>query len=190
MAVSYLTDLVDQWIELGCLVSPLHQGGQQQRQLHQQVQSVRNKLLELETLVLAIGVDGDFQLNLNKIHQLKAQVESEKESLLQVNVDVHSRVVQQPTSTASNNLKEDVAGLYQTWERLTIKITEKEALLEEAEHTWKEFQDQLLNLKAEIAADQQKVKSFINLQKSCDSLQTTPESSLEPCQSRKCQKSN
>ena len=34
-----------------------------------------------------------FQLNLSKIHQLKAQVDAEKESLLNVNVAVHSCVV-------------------------------------------------------------------------------------------------
>lgn len=174
--------MVDQWVQLGNEVSPLYKEGLQQRQLYQQVQSVRNKLLELETLVLGIGVDGDFQLNLNKIHQLKAQVEAEKASLLQVNVDVHSCVAQQPSAAVGFNLKEDVSGLYQMWERLTIKVSEKETLLEDAERTFKEFQEQLFNLKAEIAADQKKVKSFIDLQQG-DSLHPTPDASLDSCQS-------
>lgn len=158
------SDLIGKWEQLDAEVLPLHQEGLQQRQLQQQVQTVRNKLLELETFLLAIGVDGDFQLNLNKIQQIKSLVEAEKDSLLQVNVDVHSCVAQQTTAVAGVNLKEDVAGLYQMWERLVMKASEKETILEEAEKTWKEFQEQLLNLKAEIAADQRKVKTFINLQ--------------------------
>lgn len=176
-------DLVDKWVQLGNEVSPLYKEGLQQRQLHQQVQAVRNKLLEHETLVLGIGVDGDFQLNLNKIRQLKIQIEAMKDLLLQVNVDVHSCVAQQPTAATGINLKEDVAGLYQMWERLTIKASEKETLLEDAERTWKDFNEQLLNLKAEIAADQKKVKSIIDLQQG-DSPQPTPDASLDSCQSR------
>ncbi len=175
--------MIEKWSQLDSEVTPVFEEGLQQRQLQQQVQSVRGKLLELETLVLATGVDGDFQLNLNKIHQIKAQVEAEKESLLQVNVDVHSCMAQQPTAATGVNLKEDVAGLYQMWERLVFKVSEKETLLEDAEKTWKEFQEQLLNLKAEIAADQKKVKSFIDLQNG-DPAQPAPEATLEPCQSR------
>lgn len=148
---------------LGSEISPLHQEVQQQRELHQQVQVARNKLLELEKLVLGIGVDGDLQINLEKILQLKAQLEKEKDSLLQVNVDVHSCVAQLDAASGLT-LKDDVAGLYQLWERLSIKTSEKEMLLEDAERTYKEFQEQLLNLQAEIAADQKKVKSFIDLQ--------------------------
>ena len=178
-------DLIEKWSLLDAEVSPLHQEGLQQRQLQQQVQSVRGKLLELETLVLATGVDGDFQLNLSKIHQIKAQVEAEKESLLQVNVDVHSCMAQQPTAAVGINLKEDVSGLYQMWERLVFKVSEKEALLEDAEKTWKEFQEQLSNLKAEIAADQKIVKTFIDLQSGDPSQQSAPDATtLEPCQSR------
>lgn len=154
---------MDKWMLLGSEISPLHQEVQQQRELHQQVQVARNKLLELEKLVLGIGVDGDLQINLEKILQLKAQLEKEKDSLLQVNVDVHSCVAQLDAASGLT-LKDDVAGLYQLWERLSIKTSEKEMLLEDAERTYKEFQEQLLNLQAEIAADQKKVKSFIDLQ--------------------------
>lgn len=144
---------------------------------------VRNKLLELENLVLGIGVDGDLQINREKIQQLKAQVDAEKDSLLQVNVDVHSCVSQQPDAPASFTLKDEVAGLYQLWERLSNKASEKDMLLEDAERTWKEFQEQLLNLKAEIAADQKKVKTFIDLQSPDSSPETPDASPLDHCQS-------
>ena len=44
------------------------------------------------------------------------------------------------------------------------KVTKKESLLTEAEQTWKDFQRQLGDLKAEIAADQKKVQSIMDLQ--------------------------
>lgn len=178
------SDLIEKWAQLDAEVAPLYQDGLQQRQLQQQVQSVRNKLLELEALALATGVDGDLQLNLKKIHHLRAQVDAEKESLLQVNVDVHSCMAQQPSIEDGVNLKEDVAGLYQMWEGLVMKVSEKEALLEDAEKTWKEFQELLLNLKAEIAADQKKVRSYIDLQ-STDSSPSGLAASLDACQSKK-----
>ena len=148
-------DLIEKWSQLDAEVSHLHQEG---LQLRQQVQSVRGRLLELETLVLAIGADGDFQRSLSKLHQIKAQVEAEKESLLQVNVAVHSCLAQQPTDAVGIILKKDVSGLYQMWERLVFKVSEKEALLEDAEKTWKEFQEQISNLKAKIDADQRIVR--------------------------------
>ena len=148
-------DLIEKWSQLDAEVSHLHQEG---LQLRQQVQSVRGRLLELETLVLAIGADGDFQRSLSKMHQIKAQVEAEKESLLQVNVAVHSCLAQQPTDAVDVILKKDVSGLYQIWERLVFKVSEKEALLEDAEKTWKEFQEQISNLKAKIDADQRIVR--------------------------------
>ena len=148
-------DLIEKWSQLDAEVSHLHQEG---LQLRQQVQSVRGRLLELETLVLAIGADGDFQLSLSIMHQIKAQVEAEKESLLQVNVAVHSCLAQQPTDAVGIILKKDVSGLYQMWERLVFKVSEKEALLEDAEKTWKEFQEQISNLKAKIDADQRIVR--------------------------------
>jgi chromosome segregation ATPase len=95
---------------------------------------------------------------------LKAQVDAEKESLLNVNVAVHSCIVEQSTQGKGINLKEDVAALYQIWEHLMNKVTKKESLLTEAEQTWKDFQRQLGDLKAEIAADQKKVRSLIELQ--------------------------
>lgn len=146
--------------EVGCL----HQEAAQQRQLQLQVQSVKNKLHELEVLVSEAGVHGDFQLNLSKIHQLKSQIDAEKESLLNVNVAVHSCIVEQPSQGKGINLKEDVAALYQIWEHLMNKVTKKESLLTEAEQTWKDFQRQLGDLKAEIAADQKKVQSIMDLQ--------------------------
>ena len=151
-------DLIEKWSQLDAEVSHLHQEGLQLRQLQQQVQSVRGRLLELQTLVLAIGADGDFQRSLSKMHQIKAQVEAEKESLLQVNVAVHSCLAQQPTDAVGIILKTDVSGLYQMWERLVFKVSEKEALLEDAEKTWKEFQEQISNLKAKIDADQRIVR--------------------------------
>ena len=151
-------DLIEKWSQLDAEVSHLHQEGLQLRQLQQQVQSVRGRLLELETLVLAIGADGDFQRSLSKMHQIKAQVEAEKESLLQVNVAVHSCLAQQPTDAGGIILKKDVSGLYQMWERLVFKVSEKEALLEDTEKAWKEFQEQISNLKAKIDADQQIVR--------------------------------
>lgn len=178
-----ISDLIDKWAQLDAEVAPLLQDGLQQRQLQQQVQSVRNKLVELEGLVLAVGVDGDFQLNLSKIHQIKAQIDAEKESLLQVNVEVHSCMVQQPSTEDGFNLKEDVSGLYQMWEALVGKVSEKEALLEDAERTWKEFQELLLNLKAEIAADQKKVRSYIDSQNN-DPSQSAPDAALDPVQSK------
>ena len=148
-------DLIEKWSQLDAEVSHLHQEG---LQLRQQVQSVRGRLLELETLVLAIGADGDFQRSLSKMHQIKAQVEAEKESLLQVNVAVHSCLAQQPTDAGGIILKKDVSGLYQMWERLVFKVSEKEALLEDTEKAWKEFQEQISNLKAKIDADQKIVR--------------------------------
>ena len=179
----FVSDLIDKWAQLDTEVAPLLQDGLLQRQLQQQVQSVRNKLVELEGLVLATGVDGDFQLNLNKIHQIKAQIDAEKESLLQVNVDVHSCMAKQPSTEDGVNLKEDVSGLYHMWEALVMKVSEKEALLEDAERTWKEFQELLLNLKAEIAADQKKVRSYIDFQ-SNDPSQPAPGAALDTCQSK------
>lgn len=176
-------DLIDKWAQLDTEVAPLLQDGLLQRQLQQQVQTVRNKLVELEGLVLDTGVDGDFQLNLNKIHQIKAQIDAEKESLLQINVDVHSCMAKQPSTEDGINLKEDVSGLYHMWEALVLKVSEKEALLEDAERTWKEFQELLLNLKAEIAADQKKVRSYIDFQNS-DPSQPAPVATLDTCQSK------
>lgn len=183
-ALKPVRDLIDKWAQLDAEVAPLYQDGLQQRQLQQQVQSVRNKLLELEALVLDTGVDGDLQLNLKKIHHIRAQVDAEKESLLQVNVDVHSYMAQQPPTEDGVNLKEDVDGLYHMWEGLVKKVSEKEALLEDAEKTWKEFQELLLSLKAEIAADQKKVWSYFDLQ-STDSSQPGPAAALDACQSSK-----
>ena len=148
-------DLIEKWSQLDAEVSHLHQ---EDLQLRQQAQSVRGRLLELETLVLAIGADGDFQRSLSKMHQIKAQVEAEKESLLQVNVAVHSCLAQQPTDAGGIILKKDVSGLYQMWERLVFKVSEKEALLEDTEKAWKEFQEQISNLKAKIDADQKIVR--------------------------------
>ncbi|XP_046638944.1 uncharacterized protein LOC124320227 isoform X2 [Daphnia pulicaria] len=183
-ALKPVRDLIDKWAQLDTEVAPLLQDGLLQRQLQQQVQTVRNKLVELEGLVLDTGVDGDFQLNLNKIHQIKAQIDAEKESLLQINVDVHSCMAKQPSTEDGINLKEDVSGLYHMWEALVLKVSEKEALLEDAERTWKEFQELLLNLKAEIAADQKKVRSYIDFQNS-DPSQPAPVATLDTCQSSK-----
>ena len=69
------------------------------------------------------------------------------------------------------------------WEALVGKVSEKEALLEDAERTWKEFQELLLNLKAEIAADQKKVRSYIDSQNN-DPSQSAPDAALDPVQSK------
>jgi len=156
--------LIAKWTQLDSEVAPLHQEAVQQRQLQLQVQAVRHKLHDLDALVSEAVVHGDFQLNLSKIHQLKAQIDAEKESLLNVNVAVHSCIADQLPSAKGINLKEDVAGLYQIWEQLMKNVTKKESLLTEAEQTWKDFQRQLGDLKAEIAADQKKVQSIIDLQ--------------------------
>jgi hypothetical protein len=157
-------ELISKWTQLDGEVASLHQEALQQRQLQLQVQAVKHKLHDLDALVSEAGVHGDFQLNLSKIHQLKAQIDAEKESLLNVNVAVHSCVADQFPSAKGTNLKEDVAGLYQMWEELMKHVNKKESLLTEAEQTWKDFQRQLGDLKAEIAADQKKVQSIMDLQ--------------------------
>lgn len=156
--------MISKWTQLDGEVASLHQEAVQQRQLQLQVQAVRHKLHELDSLVSEAVVHGDFHLNLSKIHQLKAQVDAEKESLLKINVAVHSCIADQLPSAKGTNLKEDVAGLYQLWEQLMKNVTKKESLLTEAEQTWKDFQRQLGDLKAEIAADQKKVQSIMDLQ--------------------------
>ena len=163
------------WEELDSEVSPVLHEGQQQKQLQQKVQLVKEKLLELEKNVQDVGLEGDLQLNLNKIHHLRFLVEAEKGSLLQVNVDVHDEI---GMTKAAQTLKADVDGLYETWELLFKSVMEKQAKLEEAELAWKEIQKQLKDLKAEIALDQEKIQTFIQHQ------QLTPDDSpSDPSQS-------
>ena len=165
-------------------IAPIYEGGLQLRQLQKQIQSVRGKLLELESLLLFTSFDGNFQLNLNKIRHIKAQVEEEKETLSQITADIQRCVTKHPNADDSSrsDLKEDIAGLYQMWERIACKVSDKEALLVDGEKTWKEFQEQLLNLKAEIATDQNRIKSYIEFQ---SGHQSTPDATLESFQSKK-----
>lgn len=176
--------MIEKWRELDGKVTFVFEEGLQLRDLQQKVQAVRNKLLEHESLLFVTGFDGDFQLYLHKIHQIKFQVEEEKEIILQVTADVHGCVENQSTVASINYLKEDMAGLYQMWERLVFQVSEKEALLEHAEETWKQFQEQLLNLKAEMARDQNKLKPDAH-SKNDDHWESALKNASEPCESRK-----
>jgi len=159
-------DLIEKWEQLETEVTPLHRESVEQRCLLQQLQSVKSKLFDLESLVVRCGADDDVQLNLTKAKHLRLQVEAEKSSLLEVNVAVHSWHSQLTVEgcAAANYLKEEVVTLQQIWEQLMKKALSKETELLETERTWQELQQQLNDLQAEIACDQEKVDSYIESQ--------------------------
>ena len=155
-----ISDLILKWAQLDTEISLLHKQGLQ-HQLSQQILSIRKKLLELKTIILAVNIDGNISLNRNKVQHIKDQLEAEKESLWLVNFDVHIHLAQQPSTAII--LLEDVASLYQLWEQLVTKIFAIDTLLEDAKKSLSKFKEQLGNLKCEISAHHEiRVKSFIN----------------------------
>ena len=182
---SFFLDLIDKWEQLELEVTPLHRESVEQRCLLQQLQTLKSKLFDLESLVQRCGTDGDVQLNLKKAKHLRLQVEAEKSSLLEVNVAVHNWHSQLGVETypAANYLKEEVITLQMIWDQLVKKALNKESELLETERTWVELQQQLNDLQAEIALDQEKVHSFIESRSSNSATPAATQTQVEQCQS-------
>lgn len=147
-------------MSLDAEVTPLHQEEAVRRQLCQELASMKTRLAGLEHRIYSIDFEDDFQLNIERLHSVKNQLEQEKEALLQVNLNVHTCIVQHPKAPGGQVLKDNVTALYQLWDQLADKCREREAQLEDAEKTWKELQKSLNDLQADIAADQAKLQQF------------------------------